>query len=132
LLVFVGVACSGGHEESGARGCPQPNWPGPWTASAEARWVERVVEAGGYHVGGGTGSALMAKGRGSAFYVWAACTGADDDQPVEDGVRTSWTAQGFTFWVESGPRLKDVKPTIDGLEGIVAASKRILPPPKDE
>jgi hypothetical protein len=128
LVTFVGVACSGAPEESGVRGCPRSNWPGPWTACAEADWVERVVEAGGYDVVGGTGSALTAEGGSRAFYVWTTGSGLEDSHPVDDGVRTSWAAQGFTFWVESGPRSTDVKPTVDELEGVVAAS-RLLPPP---
>jgi hypothetical protein len=131
VAVFVSLGCSGGPEEAGIRGCPERAWPGPWTACAEARWVERVVEAGGYRVGGGTGSALTAEGRGRVFYVWAASTGADDSQPANDGVRTSWAAQGFTFWVESGPGSTDVKPTIEELTDVVVASKRIPPPPAD-
>lgn len=134
LVVILGVACSGDREESSIRGCPRPNWPGPWTACAEARWVGRVVEADGYQVGDGrgTGSALIAEGRGRTFYVWAAGTGADGSAPTDDGVRTSWTAQGFTFWVESGPSFTDTKPTVAELKGIVAASRRIPPPPLDE
>ena len=131
VVMFVGLGCSRGPEEVGIRGCPAPDWPGPWTACAEARWAERVVEAGGYRVGGGTGSALTAEGRGRAFYVWASSTGTDDRRPADDGVRTSWTAQGFTFWVEAGPSSTDVKPTIDELSGIVTASRRIPPPPAD-
>ena len=138
VLVLVGllaVACSGGSDEEGIRGCPRPDWPGPWTACAEARWVGRVVEAGGYRIGDGrgTGSALIAEGRGRAFYVWAASTGAGDSQPAEDGVRTSWNAQGFTFWVESGPSASgEVKANLDELEPVVAASRRIRPPPAGE
>jgi hypothetical protein len=134
LAAVLVVACSGGREESSIRGCPRPDWPGPWTACAEARWVERVVEAGGYRVrdGGGTGSALTAEGHGRGFYVWAASTGLDDSQPAADGVRTSWNAQGFTFWVESGPSRTDAKPTLDELKPVVAASKGIRPPPADE
>jgi hypothetical protein len=132
MVVFVGLACSGARDEARIRGCPRSEWPGPWTACAEARWVERVVREGGYEVNGGTGSALTAAGRGRAFYVWAASTNAHDSQPAEDGVRTSWSAQGFTFWVESGPRSTDVKPTVDELERVVAASRRIAPPPVDE
>jgi hypothetical protein len=132
LVASLGVACSGSREAAGIRGCPEPDWPGPWTACAEARWVERVAEAGGYQVGGGTGSALTAEGRGRAFYVWTAGTGADDSEPDDDGIRTSWTAQGFTFWVESGPRSTDVKPSVDELEAVVTASRRLPPPPADE
>lgn len=141
IVLLLTVACSGGQDEmqiprSGVpdeaetRGCPRPKWPGPWTACAEARWVERVVEAGGYEVNGSTGSALTAVGRGRAFYVWAASLGTDDSRPVDEGVRTSWSAQGFTFWVESGPRLSDEKPTVDELSDVVAASRRIAPPAK--
>src|SRR5918996_3155727 len=124
LVLAVAVsaaACSGGRDESGIRGCPRPEWPGPWTACAEARWVERVVEEAGYEVRGGTGSALTAVGHGRAFYVWATSTSAEESAPANDGVRTSWSAQGFTFWVESGPRSTDVKPTVDELEELVAA-----------
>jgi len=130
VVLLLGVGCSGVQDETGIRGCPRPEWPGPWTACAEARWVERVVEAGGYDVNGGTGSALTAVGRGRAFYIWASSTGGGDSEAADDGVRTSWSAQGFTFWVESGPRSADAKPTIDGLESVVAASRQIAPPPE--
>ncbi len=128
VVLLLGVGCSGVQDETGIRGCPRPEWPGPWTACAEARWVERVVEAGGYDVNGGTGSALTAVGRGRAFYIWASSTGADDSEPADEGVRTTWSAQGFTFWVETGPRVADAKPTIDELESVVAASRQIAPP----
>lgn len=124
------MGCSGVQDETGIRGCPRPDWPGPWTACAEARWVERVVEAGGYEVNGGTGAALTAVGRGRAFYIWASSTGADDSGAADAGVRTSWSAQGFTFWVESGPRSADTKPTIDELESVVAVSRQIASPPE--
>ena len=84
LVTFVGVACSGAAEESGVRGCPRSNWPGPWTACAEADWVERVVEAGGYDVVGGTGSALTAEGGSRAFYVWTTGSRLEESQPVDD------------------------------------------------
>ena len=130
MVLLLGVACSGAHDDPGIRGCPRPDWPGPWTACAEARWVAQVVEAGGYDVGDGTGtgSALIAEGRGRAFYVWAAETGAADSEPIDDGVRTAWTAQGFTFWVEAGPSVTDLMPAVDQLRAVVAASRRIPPP----
>lgn len=90
------------------------------------------MKAAGYEVSGETGSALTAEGRGSAFYVWTVGTRAEDSQPTDDGVRTSWAAHGFTFWVESGPAATDVKPTADELRRIVAASRWIPPPPADE
>lgn len=96
--------------------------------------MERVMEAGGYEIGDpvGTGSALIAAGRGRAFYVWAAGTGSGASDPVDDGVRTSWSAQGITFWVQSGPSVVDVKPTLGELGGVVAASRRLPPPPEDQ
>jgi hypothetical protein len=131
LVLVVGAACAGSAREDGIRGCPREDWPGPWAACAEARWVGRVVEAGGYSVGyRGTGSALTADGKGRAFFVWAAESGARYEEPVDDGVRTSWSAQGYTFWVESGPGVTEVKPTIPELEPVVAASRRIPPPPE--
>ena len=137
LVVVLGVGCSGDADELTIRRCPldlQSGWSIPWTACPEARWVGRVVEAGGYSVGDGrgTGSALIADGRGRGFYVWAARTGADDRLPADDGTRTSWSAQGFTFWVASGPGVTDVKPTAEELNPVVVASRRIRPPPEDE
>ena len=130
LVTCLGVACSGGREEEGIRGCPSQNWPGPWTACAEARWVERVVEAAGYQVVGDTGSALAAEGRGRAFHIWTTGAGTGATEPTDDGVRTSWAAQGFTFRVAAGPRSTDLKPTLAELGGLVGASRRIPPPPE--
>lgn len=128
---MLAAGCSNAAQESGSRGCPRENWPGPWTACAEARWVGQVVEAGGYWVGyTGTGSALTAGGHGRAFYVWGAYSGVGDSEPVDDGVRTSWSSQGYTFWVESGSGVTEVKPTIAELQPVVAASRRIPPPPE--
>lgn len=133
IVVLAWAACSGADEE-GIRGCPRPDWPGPWTACAEARWVERVVQAGVFEVedARGTGSALIAAGDGRRFYVWATSTGSEESDPADEGVRTTWSAQGFTFLVESGPRSTDVKPTVEELTHVVAASTRIAPPPPDE
>lgn len=133
IVLLLAVACSGARYDQSIRGCPRPDWPGPWTACAEARWVAQVVEAGGYDVGDGTGtgSALIAAGRGRAFYVWAGATGAGDSEPSDDGVHTSWTAQGYTFWVGAGPRYTDAKPTVAELRAVAAASRLIPPPPEE-
>jgi hypothetical protein len=71
---------------------------------------------------------LIATGRDRGFYVWATTMGSDDSEPVDDGVRTSWSAQGLTFWVESGPGSTDVKPTLKEVDRVVAASRRIPRP----
>jgi hypothetical protein len=57
-------------QEDDLRGCPRENWPGPWTACAEADWVRRVVAEGGYRVTGETGSAIVGEGKGRSFYIW--------------------------------------------------------------
>ena len=59
-------------DDDSPRGCPRENWPGPWVACAEADWVRRVVESGGYRVVGETGSAIVAGGKGQSFYAWTA------------------------------------------------------------
>ena len=79
----------------------------------------------------GRGLRLSPRGRGRGFYVWAARIGADDQPPAHDGVRTSWSAQGYTFWVQAGPGIGEDKPTVDELAPVVAASRRIRPPPAD-
>jgi hypothetical protein len=46
LAVDEGPRRSGAKADDGPRGCPRQNWPGPWTACAEADWVRHVVEVG--------------------------------------------------------------------------------------
>jgi hypothetical protein len=109
-------------------GCPTPDWTGPWQECSDAEWVKRVVEAGGYDVQGGTGSALIALGRGHSFYVWATRNEAAGHEPEEAGVRTSWTTQGMTYWIEAGPSAAATKPSVDELAGVITASQRLAPP----
>jgi hypothetical protein len=127
--------------------CGGGYWPGPWTTCPEADWVAGVVKAGGYRIVGETGSALIAAGRTTSFYVWASDGGAVPAQRREiarglyhvlgrvegvtvtgNDVRVSWSAQGFVFWVEAGPDGDSVLPDLDGLRPLVAASRRVAPP----
>jgi hypothetical protein len=136
-------------DDPGPRGCPRENWPGPWTACAEADWVRRVVAQAGYQVVGETGSALVAEGRGRSFYVWttpvvrspgAIAAGAGnwrrlaiiDDVPIygDDDLWRYWQAQGITLWIKEGPRGDSIVPSPAELAPLVAASRMIPPPPE--
>lgn len=130
VFLAASVTGCGGSVDSASDpvGCPTPDWAGPWQECADAEWVGRVVEAGGYDVEGGTGSALIAAGREHSFYVWATRNAAAGHTPADDGVRTSWTTQGLTLWVEAGPSAAATKPSVDELGAVVAASRRLAPP----
>lgn len=136
-----------GGGDPGPRGCPRENWPGPWTACAEAEWVRRVVQESGYRVVGDTGSALIAEGKGRSFYVWTTPARREPDAiaaeagnwrrlAVIDGVPIYgdeelwrfWQAQRFIFWVKEGPRGDSIVPSPVELAKLVEAS-RIVPPP---
>jgi hypothetical protein len=141
---------AGERSDPGPRGCPRENWPGPWTACAEADWVRRVVVEGGYQVVGETGSALVAEGKGRSFYVWttpavrnAATIAADagnwrrlatiDAAAIygDDDLWRFWQAQAFIFWVKEGPRGDSVVPSPAELTRLVQASTVVPPPPRD-
>lgn len=139
----VSAPANATSRDDGPRGCPRANWPGPWTACAEADWVRRVVEAAGYEIVGETGSALVAEGSGRSFYIWttrarrpaaAMATGPRID--VVDGVDVYgddelwrfWDAQGSVFWVQEGPRGESIIPSPDELRGLIEAARTIPPP----
>ena len=126
------------------RGC-NDDYAGPWTACPEADWVRRIVRSAGYRVVGSTGSALVARGRGESFYIWATGNAArvrrtaseggyvpvgtvDGVRIYSDAVRRWWLAQGFVLWVESGPRGESAAPGPDELAPLVRASRRITGP----
>jgi hypothetical protein len=99
-------------EDDGPRGCPRRNWPGPWTACAEADWVRSVVEASGYRVVGETGSALTAEGKGRSFNIWTtravrtakaiAAGEGFSHLRVVDGVSVFGDAHLWRFWDAQG------------------------------
>jgi hypothetical protein len=128
------------------RGCPHQNWPGPWTACSEADWVRRVVESAGYRITDETGSALVAKGKGKAFYIWTTELTRPMRELVaeEDWTRLStmegvevygderlwrfWSAQGFVFCVKQGPTDRSVLPDGEELATLIRESLRLRPP----
>jgi hypothetical protein len=91
---------------------------GAWSTWPEADWVRRIVREGGYTVLAETGSALVASGKGHEFFIWAAEGPPSRGMPNwrrlatvrgvpiygDRDVWRSWRAQGFTFWVQAGPR----------------------------
>jgi hypothetical protein len=127
--------------------CLADTWPGPWTVCPQAKWVRRVVARAGYRVVGDTGSALVAAGRGRSFYIHATGLGASGERlgrarrdegysllfridgvaVYGDGVRETWVASGFSFWVSAGPRGDAVAPRAAELASLVRASRAIPP-----
>ena len=119
---------------------------GPWTACPEAAWVRRVVAAADYRVGGDTGSALVAEGRGDSFYIWTtpavrpvadmldggdwSVLGVVEGAEIygDDDLWRWWVSGGRVFWVKAGPSASSTVPDVDELDALVAASRRIEPP----
>jgi len=133
------------------RKCLTDQWPGPWTMCPQAQWVRRVVIKAGYRVVDETGSALVAAGRGRSFYIQATeitLRGKTDKsldrmRKIEgysllaridgvalygDGVRETWVANGFAFWVSEGPRGDSIAPKPAELASLIHASKTVAPP----
>jgi hypothetical protein len=129
--------------------CP-PNWPGPWTACPEARWVRQVAERAGYRVVAETGSALVAEGEGRSFYIWAtelagkelsATAKREEWHPlgVVEGVEVFgderewrwWSAQGFVFWLHAGPLEDATIPELREMAALVRTSQELPPPNKN-
>ena len=123
--------------------CP-PDWPGPWTACPEADWVQKVAERAGYRISGETGSALIGKGNGRSFYIWATPASTPEEiknavkdgdwQPVgsvegvevyDDRVRRWWVGEGFTIWLEAGPNANSQLPSLTEMEPLVRASRTV-------
>ena len=128
-------------DEHDPRGCPSPNWPGPWTACDEADWVRAVVRRAGYATSADTGSALVASTGETGFYIW---TTAGSAEAVSDRARLGtvagtpvfgdervwrfWSAHGFIFWTTAGPSQADTPLSFATLAPLVEASRSIAPP----
>jgi hypothetical protein len=124
--------------------CDEDDYPGPWTACPDFDWVRGIVEATGYEMADFTGSALVARGRGDSFYIWATkghgslagasrlgCRIGDAKVWVGKGGMDDWRywqAQGYTFWLSAGPLMTSRSPDPCELEALVQAS-RSMPPP---
>jgi hypothetical protein len=126
--------------------CP-PDWPGPWTACPEADWVQKIAERAGYRISGETGSALIARGNGRSFYIWATEGRPKEiEKAVKDGewptfrsvegievygderVWRWWVGEGFTIWLQAGPAKDSRLPSLTEMESLVRASKTVPRP----
>lgn len=124
--------------------CP-PRWL--WTACPVADWVQQVAERAGYRITGETGSALIARGSGWSFYIWAIPAGtpeeirtaAKDEWPAfgtvegvqvygDDNVWRWWVADGLTLWLQVGPDGASQLPPLTEMASLVRASKTVPPP----
>jgi hypothetical protein len=127
--------------------CVEDEYPGPWTACPEADWVRGIVEAAGYRVAGDTGSAVIARGQGHSFYIWATRNDGSAIEGFEEACRVGnitvwagkgpngamndwryWEAQGFVFWLSAGPRSTATSPDVCGLGSLVHQSQVQTPP----
>jgi hypothetical protein len=141
----AGTAQSGDHasNETDRRGCPHENWPGPWSACAEADWVREVVRRAGYANVGDTGGALVASTDETGFYIWTTTgttatlhdrgerLGTVAGTPVygDERLWRIWSAQGFVLWTKAGPSGTDVALSMTALEPLIEASNEVPPPP---
>jgi hypothetical protein len=131
--------------DAGTRRCGQPDYPGPWTACAEAAWVRQVAAEAGYRIVGETGSALVAAGGGDSFYIWTtrlrqpvAALAAEKWQQLgsvgnvpiygDEHLWRWWAAQGYVFWIQQGPRETSTAPDVAELEPLVSASFKLRAP----
>jgi hypothetical protein len=130
-----------------SRECP-PDWPGPWTACPEAEWIQQLANHTGYRITGETGSALIAQGNGSSFYIWATegtpkqvsrAAKREKWQPLGtvDGVEVygderlwRWwvVAEEFVVWLQAGPHMDSQLPSLEEMDSLVRASETVPPP----
>ena len=124
--------------------CDEDDYPGHWTACPEAGWIRSIVETAGYEMADYTGSALVAKGNGDSFYIWASrghgslggassrgCRLGDTEVRAGLGAMADWRywhAQGFTFWMSAGPLITSTSPDPCELGALVHES-RVQPAP---
>ncbi len=108
----------------------------------QGRMGARVRPLRRFHVVGETGSAWIARGRGSSFYIWG--TDAEDEhgrfsgyRAIErirgtvvytDGTRFGWLTRGARVWVEPGPNAYEADPGCPVFAPLVRASSSIPPP----
>jgi hypothetical protein len=120
--------------------CPA-DWPGPWTACPEAEEVRQFTEHAGYRITGDTGSALVARGNGWSFYIWATERKEDGidwaarertGPPLgqvggveiygDESLRRWWVVDGTIVWIEAGPNANSRIPPLEDMESLVRAS----------
>jgi hypothetical protein len=117
----------------------------PWTSRPQADWVQQVAERAGHRISGKTGSALIARGRGQDFYIWATKvvsagevgktaerenwrrlgTVEGVDVYGDEALWRWWSAQGFIFWLHAGPQSTSRVPGLNHLDALVRASETV-------
>lgn len=125
------------------RRCADTSEEGPWIDTCAAKWLRAVVRVSGFRVSAETGSAWIARGGGSSFYIWAdevADSGGLWNEGYRrvarvrgkglysDGTRFTWAATGRRVWVEAGPNADDLDPDRSVLGRLVRASLGVPPP----
>jgi len=102
-----------------AADCRGTDWPGPWTVCPQADWVRRVAAAAGYRTVGETGSALIAKGRGDNFYIWA----TQPERTAEEVAGETWQEIGTVGRHHYLRRRAALALVVGGRRGRVAAGR---------
>ena len=147
--MLVLTSCGGSGERaaeapSAEIACQRDDWPGPWTACAEAQWAREVVRRAGFRVVGETGSAFVAARGDLEFMIWTTPRPAEAifeqegtgrlalvaGTPVHGDERLwrFWTAQGFVFWIKQGPTETSALPSPHDLEAMIEESKQVPAP----
>jgi hypothetical protein len=159
-VCLTSLACGsepqrGGQEPTGRERVEQPqgsdecpsDWPGPWTACPEADWVQQVAEHAGYRIVGATGAALIARGNGWSFYIWATQRAPEDPRKAAkragwhtlgtvEGVEVYgdkslwrwWVTEGLVIWLQAGPHRDSQLVPLSEMGSLVRASETVQPP----
>ena len=106
-----------------------------------------MAEYAGYHITDETGSALVAKGRGQSFYIWASDA---NSALIQKRLRAGWTKTGIVegvpaygdgriwrwwiadgvdlvVWLSAGPHVDARLPTLDELLPLVRSTRAVAP-----
>ena len=113
---------------------------GPWSDPdcPGVQWVREVLTRAGFAITGDTGSALVARGEGSSFYMHA-FTDKRRNPPAHlvleekvDGpkiysrdITLWWEIQGLSVWLQTGPSDKALLPQDEELRALVLFSKSV-------
>lgn len=126
-----------------SRPCTETSGTGRWVSSCEGKWVRAFVRAAGFRIVDESGSAWIARGRGSSFYIWGVpiadsgglwdegyrrVAGVRGKGLYSDGIRFTWAARGGRVWVEPGPDPSEPDPGRAVLAPLVRASVSVQPP----
>ena len=106
--------------------------------------MQRVAERAGYRISGETGSALIARGNGWSFYIWATEETPEEIRRAErwqalgtvEGVVVYgdeslwrwWVTEDFVVGLQAGPYEDSQVPPLAEMESLVRASKTVAVP----